>query len=79
MAKAVIPNFECINILKNYLIHNMWYRFNVCIVQSGRKRRNLFNNFFAISVIFSNEEKFLIIFITGFNMKTVLTDIFIPE
>ena len=70
MAKEFIPSFECVNILKKYLICNMWYGFDICVVQSGRKRGNFFNNSFAISAIFSNKENFLIIVIT-----TILTDI----
>ena len=75
MDKAFMPNFECVNILKNYLVLNMRYGFDVCVVQSERKRENFLNNSFAISASFSNEEYFLIIVITGFNMKTILTDI----
>ena len=44
MAKAFMPNFECVNILKNYLVRNMRYGFDVCVVQSGRKRGNFLNN-----------------------------------
>jgi hypothetical protein len=75
MAKAFMPSFECVNILENYLVHNMWYRFDVCVVQSVQKRGNFLNNPFAISAIFSNKENFLIIVITGFYMETILTDI----
>ena len=75
MAKAFMPNFECINILKNYLVRNMRYGFDVCVVQSKRERWNFLNNSFAISAIFSNKENFLIIVITGFYMKTILADI----
>ena len=75
MAKAFMPNFECVNILKNYLVRNMRYGFDVCVVQSRRKRGNFLNNSFAISAIFSNKENFLIIVITGFYMETILTDI----
>ena len=75
MAKAFMSSFECINILKNYLVRNTRYGFVVCVVQSGQKRGNFLNNSFAISAIFSNEAYFLIIVITGFNMKTILTDI----
>ena len=59
MAKAFMPNFKCVNILKNYLVRNMWYGFDVCVVQFGRKRGNFFNNSFVISAIFSNKENFL--------------------
>jgi len=37
MTKAIMPSFECINILENYLVRNMWYEFNVCVVQTGGK------------------------------------------
>jgi hypothetical protein len=75
MAKAFMPSFECVNILENYLVRNMRYGFDVCVVQSGRERGNFLNNSFAISVVFSNKEDFLIIVITGFDVKTILTDI----
>ena len=50
-------------------------RVDVCVVQSRWKRGNFLNNSFAISAIFSNKENFLIIVITGFYIKTILTDI----
>jgi len=75
MTKAIMPSFECVNVLKNYLVRNMWYGFNVCVVQSRQKRGNFLNNSFSISIVFSNKEKFLIIVIKGFSMETILTDI----
>ena len=75
MTKAFMPNFECVNILKNYLVRNMRYGFDVCVVQSRRKRGNFLNNSFAISAIFSNKKNLLIIVIMGFYMETILTDI----
>jgi hypothetical protein len=36
MAKAIMPSLECVNILKNYFISNMWYGFDVCsTIQTG--------------------------------------------
>jgi len=75
MTKTIMPSSECVNLLKNYLVCNMCYGFDVCVVQFGQKRGNFVNNSFAISVVFSNKENFLIIVIKGFYMETILTDI----
>ena len=74
MAKAFMPSLECINILKNYLVCNMRYGFEVCVVQSERKRGNFLNNSFAISAIFSNKKNFLIE--KGFTIGKVDTTLF---
>jgi hypothetical protein len=31
MAKVFMPSFECIHILKNHFVCNMWYGFDVCV------------------------------------------------
>jgi hypothetical protein len=68
VSKAIMPCFECIDILENHFICNMWYGFYVCIVQSRQQGRYSFQNIMAISIFFSNEEKFFIIFFMGYNM-----------
>jgi hypothetical protein len=34
MTKEIMPNLEDIKILKNYLVCNMLYGFDVCVIQS---------------------------------------------
>jgi hypothetical protein len=59
---------EYINILKNYLICNMWNMFYACVVQSRLQGRYSFKNIMIISVEFSNEEKFLTILFMSYDM-----------
>jgi hypothetical protein len=72
MAKAIMPSLECVNILKNYFVSNMWYEFDVCVVQSRWEWGNFFKCLFAISVIFCNEKELLIVVRMGFNMNPFL-------
>jgi hypothetical protein len=61
MSQAIMPDLECINILENHFIRNMWNRFYVCVVQSRRYGRYSFYNIIAISVSLCDDERFFII------------------
>jgi hypothetical protein len=65
-----MPCLKCVNILENYLVCNMFYGFDVCIVQSTWKRRNIFNNLFAISSVFRKKEDILLYSLHVFQRET---------
>jgi hypothetical protein len=68
MSYPIMSGFECINILENHFICNMWNEIYVCVVQSILQGRYSFKNIMAISVRFSNEEKFLITLLMSYDM-----------
>jgi hypothetical protein len=71
--KSIMPVSECIDILKNYLISNMFYGVYVCKVQSSLEQKKLFTDLSVISNKFGKEKKFLFIIHMCFHMKTILT------
>jgi hypothetical protein len=42
MAQPIMPYLECINILENHFIRNMWNGFFLCVVQSDGKEGILY-------------------------------------
>ena len=73
--KSIMPILECIDVLENYLISNMFYGLYICKVQFSLEWRNLFVDLFAISSKFGKEKKFLFVIHMCFHMETILTDV----
>ena len=72
VSKSIMQILECIDILENYLISNMFYGLYVCKVQSSLERRNLSTYLFAISSMFGKRRNSSLLSICVFTWKPFL-------